>query len=501
MKKTFALLIFVAVTLVGARLNGESIPDTLNRYLLSAAADGQINGSTLIGENGRILYQTNFGYAKIDKKTPITDGTLFPLASISKPFTAVAILQLKEQGKLRLDDPLANYLKNFPYPTITIRQLLSHTAGLPDKEAVFDPLIANNPDRIIGLDDVMPAVIAYQKTNSLLFKPGDKWAYSSIGYSLLALLVQQLSGMSFADYVHRNIFMPAGMKNSYIQTNLSQAAESNRTVNYIYNNHFEMKLEQADKLPDRREWTYNLTGLMGGNNVVSSAPDLFRFDQALYSNVLLKPETLEEAFTPVKLNNGENNKAVPGTSCGLGWFIFDDTSNGKIVWHSGSVPGVTTLFVRNLETKQCFVVLLNVACSMGVYADMLDIINNKPDAYRPSLAFIYGRDLFLYGVDYATCHFNQLKGDTVHYSLKELEMDRVGLEFSRVPKLSNFSLETYKINTLLFPTSWQVYENYGDNVWKQTKNKDAAVMAYKTSLSLNPTNEVVQKTLNELSSK
>ena len=173
---------------------------------------------------------------------------------------------------MRLDDPLANYLKNFPYPTITIRQLLSHTAGLPDKEAVFDPMIANNPDRIISLDDVMPAVIAYQKTNSLLFKPGDKWAYSSLGYSLLALLVQQLSGMSFADYMQRYIFVPAGMRDSYVQTNLSQAAETNRTVNYIYNNHFEMKLEPVDTLPDRREWTYNLTGLKGNNNTKLSVP-------------------------------------------------------------------------------------------------------------------------------------------------------------------------------------------------------------------------------------
>ena len=132
-------------------------------------------------------------------------------------------------------------------------------------------------------------------------------------------------------------------------------------------------------------------------------------------------------------------------------------------------------------------VLLQRGLFDGVYADMLDIINNKPVTYRPSLAFIYGRDLFLYGADYATCHFNQLKDDTVHYSLKESEIDRVGLEFSRVPKLRNLSLEAYKINTLLFPTSWQVYENYADSVFETNQEQGRSRHGLQRNpLSLNP---------------
>lgn len=489
----------LAVIAVAAQSRGGDVPGIFERYVSAAAEDGQINGCALVAENGRILWRRNFGYADIGRKKPITDATLFPLASISKEFTAMAVLQLSEQGKLRLDDPLVRYLKSFPYVDITIRQLLSHTSGLPDADPVFEPLIASDRNRIIGLDDVLPAVIAYQSAHAARFNPGEKWSYSSLGYSLLAVLTQQVSGMPFAEYLRKNILLPAGMDDSYVQTRLAQEAESNRTVNYLYNNHYEMKLEEADKLPDKREWTYNTSGLPGGGGVVSSAGDLFKFDQALYSDVLLKRETLEEAFTPAKLANGQDNQAVQDSAYGLGWFIMRSLSGGKIVWHSGSYPGVVTLYARNLDTQQCFVVLLNVACSYGVYSDLVDIIKGQPLVYRPSLGFLYGHDLFFRGPDYAACHLNERRNDSVHYSLKESEIARIGLEFSRVRNLGSLSREAYKMNILLFPESSQAYEDYADSL-KRAGLKDAAILAYRQSLALNPANAEAREKLRSLSS-
>lgn len=451
------------------------IKEQLDDYFVALSNDNGMNGNVLISENGKVLYQKSFGYADIANKIPNTENTLFPLASISKTFTALAILQLKEKGKLKLDDPLVKYLPDFPYPEINIRQLLAHTSGLPDSEAIFDPLIAKEPDKIFTLSDVIPALILYKNNKSLRFQSGEKWGYSSVGFQLLALLVEKLSQESFAEYMKKHIFIPAKMSNTYIQTNLSQTKDKNRTVNYQYNNHYEMKLLQMDTLPDWKEWTYNLTGLAGGNNVVSNVKDLLNYDRALYSEKLIKQKTLEEALTPTKLNNGEDNKAIAGYASGLGWFISTDNSFGKILQHSGANPGVSTMLLRNITKKQCVIILQNVQSTPNTGYDALNILNGKPLKYKRSLAFNYARDIFQKGAEYAFTHFYELKNND-DYVLKESEMDRVGLEFSRTSKFQAESLEAYKLNTQLFPNSWQTFNNYGNALWKNGRKEEAVIM-------------------------
>ncbi|GAB2986146.1 hypothetical protein GCM10027049_26660 [Mucilaginibacter puniceus] len=495
--KVIALLV-VGLTM---QLSGQSIPVNLNRYINEASQNNEINANVLIADNGQILYKKSYGYKNIAGKELLNDSTRFPLASISKTITAVAILQLMEQGKLQLDDPLVKYLADFPYPAITIKQLLSHTSGLPDIEAVIDEWVAKQPDKIFTNADDMPALRLYSQTKQLPFQPGERWGYSTLGYHFLALLVEKISRETFDGYLNQHIFRSAGMNDTYLQTSLAQAKDKTRTLNYLYNNHYEMKLEWVDTLADRREWTYNLTGMVGGNNVVGTAIDLLKFDQALYSGKLLKPATLELMFTPVKLNNGQNNQAIAGTSCGLGWFIFTDTSNGKIVWHSGSNPGVTTLFVMNITKKQTYIVLQNIAISNPVYKDMLSIITGSTITYKIPLGFIYAQDIYKKNADYAYARLNELSADTLKYSLKEEDMARTGLEFSRSRRLYNLGLETYKLNTLLFPNSWRAYTDYADLLSSQPANKETAIMFYKKALLLNPANEKNKISLKQLIEK
>ena len=471
--------------------------ETLYNYLAAASSDNGMNGNVLFALNGVIEFKKSFGYANFENKIVNTEATLFPLASISKTFTSVAILQLKEKGKLKLDDPFIKYFPEFPFQNITIRHLLSHTSGLPDMETVLDSLVNKMPDKIFTNADVLPALKIYSIHHSLLFQPGESWRYSNVGFQLLAILVEKISKQPFASYMDKNIFQPAGMTHSYVQTNLSQTQESNRTVNYQYNNHFEMRLQKMDTLKDWKEWTYNLTGLYGSSNVVSNSIDLLNYDKALYNGRLLKQSSLDEAFTAVKLNNGENNKAVAGTSCGLGWFIFTDTSKGKIVWHSGSNPGVTTLFVRNITTKETYIVLQNVTCPQAVYFGTLDIIKGKPLTYKKSAGFIYGQDLYQKGVHYALVHLRILQNDSLQYALAESEIDRIGLEFSRT-KLQEYSLEAYKLNTLLFPDSWKAYANYAIALANKKENKEAAILLFQKSLQLNPGNADAKKRLESL---
>jgi tetratricopeptide (TPR) repeat protein len=277
------------------------------------------------------------------------------------------------------------------------------------------------------------------------------------------------------------------MTNTYVQTSLGQVKDNNRTTNYQYNNHFEMKLMQMDTVPGWKEWTYNLTGLTGSTNVISNIIDLASYDQALYTGTLINASSLEEAFTPTKLNNGQNNKAANGSSYGLGWFIKDDSITGKTVSHSGAAPGVSTLLVRNLSKKQTVIILHNIQGTPEADNTILDILNDKPVQYKVSLAFAYARNLYLKGIDYSASFFSAHRMDTLHYYLREQEMDRAGLEFSR-KSFQVQALETYKLNTLLFPESWRTFNSYGNALLKNGKKEEALLML-EQSIALNPNDE------------
>ena len=408
-----------------------------------------------------------------------------------------------EKGKLKLDDTYSTYFREFPYPAITIRQLLSHTSGLPDADVLFDSLVAHNPDKIYTNADVLPVLQYYSKTRSLFFTPGENiGAVVPSDISYWQTWSKKLSHELFASYLKRHVFMPADMTSTYVQTSLAQTKGPNRTVDYIYNNHYEMTLQQVDTLPDKKEWTYNMTGGIGPGNVVSTAEDLLHYDHALYAGILLKPSTLKEAFTPVKVNNGQVNEAASGSSYCLGWFIFHDTTNGKMVWHSGSAPGVVTLFVRNISQKQTYIILTNVALSFHIYKDILAIINHKKIVYRHSLGFLYAQNAYQHGIDYAFARLSVLKSDTVRYILKEEDLERAALEFSRdYWHTQNLALETYKIMTLLYPEDAHVYTLYADLLLNgRFKDKDAAILLYKRALQLDPVDEKLRSKLDRLGS-
>ncbi|HEV2478125.1 MAG TPA: serine hydrolase domain-containing protein [Puia sp.] len=478
--------------------HGQDAIQTLYRYLDQAAQDHQFNGNILLARDGRVVYKRSYGYSDFPNESPLNDSSQFPLASISKTFTAVAILQLLEKGKLKLDDPYKRYFPAFPYPTITIRQLLSHTSGLPDD--LFDRPVAQNPDKIYTNADDLPTIRDYAKTRSLLFTPGERWSYCSFGYQLLADLVGKLSNEPFPAYLKKHVFIPAGMLSTYVQTSLTQTKEPHRTENYLYNNHYEMKLQLGDTVADKREWAYNLSGGVGAGNVVSTTGDLLRYDEALYNGVLLKPATLELAFTPTKVNNGGFSHAASGSSEGLGWFIFGDTGRGTIVWHSGAAPGVVTLFARNISRHETFIILANVVYDPSMYRDLLDIINDKQLEYRKSLGFLFARDLYRQGIDYAVAHLDLLKSDTTQYTLREDNFERAALEFSRDYWHSqNLALQTYELMTFLYPKDAHIYRLYADLLSTgRVRNKDAAILLYKHALELDPADEKSKARLEQM---
>ncbi len=494
MKQRINLLLILLI--IAPNVFTQNIQTNLNQYFSGLAENLEFNGSVLVAGEGKIIYKKSFGYADFKNKIENTDSTLINLASVSKTLTAIAVLQLKEQGRLKLDDAFIKYFPEFPYPEITIKQLLSHTSGLPDNEALLDSMIAKNPHRIFTNRDIIPAMIIFKKCKALRFKPGEKWGYSSAGYELLVLLVEKISKLPFDVYMKQHVFIPAGMSHSYVQTSLSQQFDRNRCLGFMYSSHYEMKLEQMDTLPDWKEFTYNLAGLVGGSNVVSSINDLLAYDQALYSGKLLKPATLKEAFTPVKLNNGDDNKAAQG-SYGLGWFIEKDSTGGTTVSHSGAAPGVTTFFIRNLTRKQVLIILQNIQNPGFNISSVLQILNGESLVYKKSAAFEFSQYLFENGMEPALSHLQGMLSDTIQYVLTEKDMARVGLEFSRNRQFQQYCLEAYKLNTEFFPKSWKVYDDYA-NILLKNGQKDEAIKMFQKSIELNPDNQNGKKALEQI---
>lgn len=309
----------------------------------------QFNGAICVAEQGEILYQAVFGYGELPSKRKLTMESVFELASVSKPFTAIAIMLLEEQGRLAYDDFIERWFPEFPYPGITVRHLLNHTSGLPDYMDLFQEhwdqtQIAVNEDVLNLLMKVKPERI---------FLPNEQWEYSNTGYVMLALLVERISGLSFAKYMETYLFRPLGMLNTRIY---NRRYTNEKIADYAYGYVYDT-LSGQHILPEQlseTQYVVYLDGIQGDGTVNSTVGDLIKFDQALYSDKLLSKESLKQAFSPVTLNNGEI------FDYGFGWILEKNAEQGTTVSHSGGWPGYSTLLIRYIDVSKTIIYLSNM---------------------------------------------------------------------------------------------------------------------------------------------
>ncbi|MGB8193794.1 MAG: serine hydrolase domain-containing protein [Chitinophagaceae bacterium] len=469
----------------------------------------QLNGTILLAENGTEVYRQSFGLADFRRNIPNSASTPFNLASISKVITATAILQLMEKGKLTLQDPFVQYFPSFPYPAITIRHLLTHTSGLPDLE-LYESIVKKYPDSIITNNSIIPALQSWQKP--LAFEPGDKWRYCNTNFDLLALLVEKISRMPFSAYLDKYIFKPAGMKSSFVNTH---PAKPKGAIAYVRPNWYTMDYVPADSIERFRYINYNLGGLVGSTNIITTVSDMLLFDQAVFNTKLLKKTTLQLAFTPVKLNDGSTfYEASMDTmlgegkgSYGLGWDIFEQPGFGISVGHGGFNYGLATFYFHRLNPQQTIISFDNTASpAFGKsVTSALYLLNGKKgieSSGRQSLARVYGAALKEKGIDAAATVFNHYRFDSLHYYISEREINWLGYDLMRAGFDGHLqiALEVFKINTLLFPASFNAFDSYGEALAKAGKNTEA-VMMYSRSLHLNPENKKGAEALQEIKRK
>ena len=501
MIKLFALTIFQSF--FAFALFGQSRQKNIDDYFVALHNNQQFSGNVLIVENNKVIYKKSFGYADFTNKTPNTLSITFPIASITKLLTATAILQMKEKGSLNLSDPVTRYLPDFPYPTITIRHLLSHTSGLPPYNAFFDKFRKEDSARVFINKDFMPGVLA--NPQPLVYQPGDKGNYDNINYLVLALIVEKISGDNYEHYIKANILQPAGMRETRLfplPQQFNSAVIRNYAFPHVYLHLYDTMPVKSASIPYVRAYWHSY-GFNGFADYVSTVTDLEKFDKALYDHKLLKEQTLKEAFTPIKLNSGEDNPA----EFGLGWEVEKDSSVGKMVYHSGAAMGLSSNILRNISRHQTVIIFDNAHFNAHENATnaMLLLNGKKVELPKKSIAKIYGHILMTKGADAAKEVLYKLKADPEHYYLSEDEMNSLGYDFMgndnpyQLPEQHFYpqAVETLRLNVELFPASANAYDSYAEALLGNGQ-KEEAIRMYKKSVELNPGNENGKKMLQKL---
>ncbi len=466
------------------------------------AANKLFNGSILVAEHGSVIYRRSVGDIDFAHHIPNSDTTTFNLASLSKPLTAVAVLQLVQKGKINLGDPLSKYFKDFPYPEIQVRHLLSQSSGLPVQEKAEASYIAAHPDEILSNEEIYTHIV--DSKTPLLFPPGSNWSYNNTNYVLLALLVEKVSRMPFNVYMKVKVFRPAGMSKSYIRL-----AGMPNTPRYIIPNYYTGAYQNVDSLDHIQNYTfYNLGSLYGPANVMSTLQDLLKFEQALMAGKLINKDLLKPAFSPLILNNGKVFHMGASTrSYGLGWNVYTKKAHpDTFIFHDGHVVGITTVLHHNLNKDQTIIFYDNtnhapLQLMVGI-SNMLNGISPGNFRVTQSLARVYGETLVKNGLNAAASKLLSLKSDTAHYYIDELEMNTLGFDLLKAPMPDHLarSLEVFKINILLFPKSGNAYDSYAQALEKAGDNDDALLM-YQKSVMLWPDNEEGKKAVKRLSAR
>jgi D-alanyl-D-alanine carboxypeptidase len=301
----------------------------LEAYLKPFVASGNFTGAVLVAHKGHVLFRRAYGMANYELRVPNSPETRFHIASVSKPFTAIAILQLQEQGRLSIGDPVSKYIPEFPNGDhITLEHVLAHTSGIPNVNDLPDyDTFARSPHTIEEL---------VAKFANLLFdfQPGTNYRYSNSNYNLLALILEKVSGEHYGDYLRKHIFEPAGMKNT------DHDGDAFRLVPLAASGYEPAGITSYEKAP-YLDWS-NKTG---NGSLYSTLDDLYRFDRALNTDALLKKATRDKYF-------------VEGTGNRFGWFQRK-RSGHRVMSSNGRSPGFTAQLDRFLEDGATVIVLSN----------------------------------------------------------------------------------------------------------------------------------------------
>ena len=499
MGKSKLLIIAPALLMTALNVYSQSKIHRIDSLLTSLHEKQGFDGNILVTQKGKILYQKSFGYAVAETSEALTNESIFSLASVSKMFTGIALMKLVELGKLKLTDDLQLYLPDLPYEHITIYNLLTHTSGL---EEYFAPPVRNKLGPEPTNPDIEKAYVQAQLKTK--FPPGTNWSYCNTNFMLLALIIEKASGIPYPEFLKRYIFEPAGMKHGFVLAkNAPVHLRKQIAAIYNYPDFLSVHAINVDSIAPARKYYSIIRNSYGDGSVFSTTGDLFQLHQALERGKILSKNSQQIVYSPVTLPDGkeyESGNANPdyGSGYGLGCQIAKDSSIGKIIWHTGSNPGILTFFMRNITRDQC-VIILNNNWYRGTFhlgGSIMNILNDRaPQLLPASLARKIGQEYTLHGADSALKLLAVLK-DGRDYHIGLLEMNELGYNLlSKNDYLT--AIEIFKVNTQTYPTNGDIWDSLAEGYYR-AGDLEEAVKDYEKSIQLNPNNESGKQMLNKI---
>lgn len=466
-KKLFTFLFVILITAGAAFAQGkvQKIDDLLKTYY----DYGQFNGSVLVAENGKVIYKKGFGMANMEWEIPNNADTKFRIGSVTKQFTATLIMQLVEEGKIKLDGKLSEYLPDYRKETgekVTIHQLLNHTSGIPSYTGLpgFFENVSRNPYAVKDF-------VKKYASGDLEFEPGTKFAYNNSGYFLLGAIIEQVTGKPYAQVLRERIFDQLDMKDTG------------------YDLHAPLIRKRAwgyQKSPDgyTNAAYLDMSLPYAAGSMYSTVEDLYKWDQALYENKIISAESKKLMFTP-------------GLSdYGYGFTIRDQpigktTQKTKIIQHGGGINGFNSLFTRLVDQKSLVVILDNVGMGRyhaGITDSIINILNGQPyDLPKKSMADTLYKTALEKGGAAAVAEYRKLKAEKpAMYDFSEGELNALGYQLLGKDRTKD-AIEIFKLNVEMFPEASNPYDSLGEAYLKDG-NKDLALANYKKSVELNPGN-------------
>lgn len=354
----FALLTCLAILFVHVcpALAQAPTPEQLDAIFSGVASPEEPGLAVLIRQNGHTLFECEYGLRDLRSGLRIDSHTNFRLASFTKQFTAMAIMLLVHDGKLSYDEHLTDIFPGFPAygRTITVRNLLNHTSGIVAYEDLMDKMDTGKSwEEIPQITDAQVLALAEQQTGTK-FPPGTKWEYSNGGYCILAMIVQKISGMPFAEFLHKRIFAPLGMGHTVAHV-AGKDTIADRAYGYTHDADVWLETDQSPT-----------SATLGDGGIYSSLDDLAKWDDALRNHTLLSAAEFAPAITP------ENSAAVLPSAVddlpkaaaakplayGFGWFLDPYRGHARM-WHYGSTIGFNSIIERFTENNLTIIILAN----------------------------------------------------------------------------------------------------------------------------------------------
>lgn len=478
--KRFLSLFFITLltaSVAFAQDKVQKIDDLLKTY----QEYGQFNGTVLVAEKGKVIYKKGHGMANMEWEIPNQPDTKFRIGSVTKQFTAALILQLVEEGKIKLDGKLTDYLPDYRKDTgdkVTIHQLLNHTSGIPSytngKFFREDSRDYYNPTDFVKKFS----------SGDLEFEPGTKWSYNNSAYFILGAIIEKVDGKSYAESLKTRILDPLGMANTGYDTHspiLKKRARGYQKTpeGFVNAPYLDMSLPYA------------------AGSMYSTVEDLYKWDQALYDDKILSDESKKLMFKPGLQDYG------------YGFFIQErpigkTNQKVKVVQHGGGINGFNCLFTRVVDQKHLIVILDNVA--LGRYHEnitnsIISILNGQPViAPKKSIAESLYKTAKEKGGTAAVAEYRKLKATNPDkYDFAEGELNTLGYQILNLGKTKD-AIEIFKLNVEMFPKASNPYDSLGEAYMKEG-NKQLALVNYKKSVELNPNNANAIKFINELEGK